>query len=303
MNMPEERERVYDVLTKINNTDSITFEKFQEIIKTAEAADVTSMWDSSFILLSAPNYCNFQGAPDSHIFRGDGEREEDRALAAAYLHPNHYNCPVCSLLCQLKHERISSREIPPIWHVRNHQKIYIICKVTFGLIWKKWVQPKIVSWLITWRDCIVQTWWSYLTYSLLHVGEGHLIFNLVLQLGIGLGLEMVHGSVSVLLLYTLGVRSHFYRITNYSPPIQVLAGSLSFFCFDCGSLLGASGGKIKTRILIMWKCYCYNNYNITIYQLKPNVFCLFILLFVYIEGRSIPKCTPKSNFATRKTWR
>ena len=43
MNLPEERERVYYVLTKINNTDSITFEKFQEIIKTAEAADVTSM--------------------------------------------------------------------------------------------------------------------------------------------------------------------------------------------------------------------------------------------------------------------
>ena len=79
-----------------------------------------------------------------------------------------------------------------------------------------------------------------------------MVFNLVLQLGIGLGLEMVHGSVSVLLLYTLGVRSHFNRIANYSPPhIQVLAGSLSFFCFDCGSLLGASGGKIKTIILIV----------------------------------------------------
>ena len=78
-----------------------------------------------------------------------------------------------------------------------------------------------------------------------------MVFNLVLQLGIGLGLEMVHGSVSVLLLYTLGVRSHFYRKANYLPPIQVLAGSLSFFCFDCGSLLGASGGKIKTIILIV----------------------------------------------------
>ena len=33
-----------------------------------------------------------------------------------------------------------------------------------------------------------------------------MIFNLVLQLGIGLGLEMVHGSFSVMILYILGVR-------------------------------------------------------------------------------------------------
>ena len=143
MNLPEERERVYYVLTKINNTDSITFEKFQEIIKTAEAADVTSMWDSSPILLSAPNYCNFQGAPDSHIFRGDGEREEDRTLAAAYLHTDYYNCPVCSLLCQLKHERISSREIPPIWHVRNHQQFTLFAKWHLVSFEKSWFCPKL----------------------------------------------------------------------------------------------------------------------------------------------------------------
>ena len=56
------------------------------------------------------------------------------------------------------------------------------------------------------RDCILTTVWAYLTYSLLHVGAGHMIFNLVLQLGIGLGLEMVHGSISVMILYVLGVR-------------------------------------------------------------------------------------------------
>ena len=56
------------------------------------------------------------------------------------------------------------------------------------------------------RDCIWTTAWAYLTYSLLHVGAGHMTFNLVLQLGIGLGLEMVHGSISVMILYILGVR-------------------------------------------------------------------------------------------------
>ena len=56
------------------------------------------------------------------------------------------------------------------------------------------------------RDCIWTTAWAYLTYSLLHVGAGHMIFNIVLQFGIGLGLEMVHGSFSVMILYVLGVR-------------------------------------------------------------------------------------------------
>ena len=56
------------------------------------------------------------------------------------------------------------------------------------------------------RDCILTTVWAYLTYSLLHVGAGHMIFNLVLQLGIGLGLEMVHGTIGVMILYILGVR-------------------------------------------------------------------------------------------------
>ena len=56
------------------------------------------------------------------------------------------------------------------------------------------------------RDCILTTVWAYLTYSLLHVGAGHMIVNLGPQFCIGLGLEMVHGSFSVMILYILGVR-------------------------------------------------------------------------------------------------
>ena len=56
------------------------------------------------------------------------------------------------------------------------------------------------------RDCILTTAWAYLTYSMLHVGVGHLFFNLTLQLGIGLGLEMAHGTISVIILYFFGVR-------------------------------------------------------------------------------------------------
>ena len=55
------------------------------------------------------------------------------------------------------------------------------------------------------RDCILRRWWGYFTYSLLHVDFGHLFFNLLLQCGVGLGLEMVHGTISVMILFILGV--------------------------------------------------------------------------------------------------
>ena len=49
-------------------------------------------------------------------------------------------------------------------------------------------------------------WWGYFTYCLIHAGKGHLIFNLVLQLVVGLGLEAVHGTLRVAALYIVGVR-------------------------------------------------------------------------------------------------
>merc|ERR1711963_1007733 len=93
------------------------------------------------------------------------------------------------------------------------------------------------------RDCTWTHWWSYLTYSLLHLETGHLVLNMGLQLPVGTSLEMIHGTKRVIPLYILGV----------------LSGSLAFFCFDCGKMIGASGGlyclvaaSISTWIL-NWK--------------------------------------------------
>jgi len=69
--------------------------------------------------------------------------------------------------------------------------------------------------------------WRFLTYSLLHSSWWHLTFNLVVQAGLGVPLEMVHGSGRVATIYISGV----------------LAGSLATSLLDprvC--LVGASGG-------------------------------------------------------------
>lgn len=69
--------------------------------------------------------------------------------------------------------------------------------------------------------------WRYLSYSLVHSGVGHILLNLVMQLFVGLPLEMSHGSARIGVVYISGV----------------LAGSLATSSFDPNMYLaGASGG-------------------------------------------------------------
>ncbi|XP_055538581.1 protein rhomboid isoform X1 [Wyeomyia smithii] len=69
--------------------------------------------------------------------------------------------------------------------------------------------------------------WRFLFYMVLHAGWFHLGFNLVVQLLVGLPLEMVHGSTRIGCVYLAGV----------------LAGSLGTSVFDPEVyLVGASGG-------------------------------------------------------------
>jgi rhomboid-related protein 1/2/3 len=69
--------------------------------------------------------------------------------------------------------------------------------------------------------------WRFLLYMLLHAGWFHLTFNLIVQILIGIPLEMVHGSGRIACIYLAGV----------------LAGSLGTSIFDSNAyLVGSSGG-------------------------------------------------------------
>lgn len=69
--------------------------------------------------------------------------------------------------------------------------------------------------------------WRFLLYALLHAGWFHLTFNLIVQIVIGISLEMVHGSGRIACIYLSGV----------------LAGSLNTSIFDSNAfLVGSSGG-------------------------------------------------------------
>lgn len=69
--------------------------------------------------------------------------------------------------------------------------------------------------------------WRFVFYMVLHAGWIHLLFNLLVQMLVGLPLEMVHGSLRIGTVYMAGV----------------LAGSLGTSVFDTDVyLVGASGG-------------------------------------------------------------
>ncbi|XP_069478777.1 rhomboid-related protein 2 [Ambystoma mexicanum] len=69
--------------------------------------------------------------------------------------------------------------------------------------------------------------WRFLSYMLVHAGIQHILGNLILQLFLGIPLEMVHKGHRVGLVYLLGV----------------IGGSLASSIFDpMNALVGASGG-------------------------------------------------------------
>ena len=86
--------------------------------------------------------------------------------------------------------------------------------------------------------------WRYFSYSLVHAGIGHILLNIIMQLFVGLPLEMSHGSFRISLVYLAGV----------------LAGSLATSTFDPGMYLaGASGGVYSliaahlASLILNWK--------------------------------------------------
>ncbi|PSN43466.1 hypothetical protein C0J52_03213 [Blattella germanica] len=66
--------------------------------------------------------------------------------------------------------------------------------------------------------------WRYFTYMFVHVGAFHLIVNLLVQIMLGIPLEMVHGWWRVLLIYLAGVVAGSLG-TSISDPAVYLAGA------------------------------------------------------------------------------
>ncbi|XP_049440355.1 rhomboid-related protein 2 isoform X2 [Epinephelus fuscoguttatus] len=94
---------------------------------------------------------------------------------------------------------------------------------------KQWVTLEEGIWKsrLTYKPECRQQAWRFISYMFVHAGVEHIVGNLVMQLLVGIPLELVHKGFEVGMVYLAGV----------------LAGSLASSIFDpLSALVGASGG-------------------------------------------------------------
>ena len=86
----------------------------------------------------------------------------------------------------------------------------------FGLksheTWSDSYNDRLMRNTLIWRHSKKNEIYPWFTYSFLHANASHLAGNLVLQIVLGLLLEMEHKSVRIFIIYVAGVRVYTYYV-------------------------------------------------------------------------------------------
>ncbi|XP_078506923.1 rhomboid-related protein 3 [Lissotriton helveticus] len=120
---------------------------------------------------------------------------------------------------------------PPPWFMIAITILEIAFFVYYGLVLDRFVlqvtHPLYLKNPLVYHPQLREQAWRYLSYALMHAGIEHLGLNIVLQLLVGIPLEMVHGALRISIIYLAGV----------------LAGSLAVSVADMTApVVGSSGG-------------------------------------------------------------
>lgn len=124
--------------------------------------------------------------------------------------------------------------------------------------------------------------WRYLTYTLIHAGYGHLIFNVLVQLAVGIPLEMMHEFGPIFMIYIGGVLGGALG-NSIADPHSYLAGASS----GCWALIGAH----LSNVVINWK------------ELKGESPCFKLFSLLLLCATDIGLAMYERHKPGGKTWR
>eukprot|EP00053_Salpingoeca_punica_P007223 m.66503 g.66503 ORF g.66503 m.66503 type:complete len:349 (+) comp14050_c0_seq1:93-1139(+) len=139
--------------------------------------------------------------------------------------------------------------------------------------------------------------WRFYTYIFVHNGIMHILFNMIIQILLGIPLEMVHGPWRVFLLYSLGA----------------IAGSFASSVFDPNSnLVGASGavyaliGAHVSDVIVNWGEMPFREVRAAVlFLLVAADFSVSIYNRYYKDDTSVSYCGHMAGFVmgcTMGTW-
>lgn len=85
--------------------------------------------------------------------------------------------------------------------------------------------PRSFSTPLAYRMCCRSQAWRFFTYALVHASWTHISFNLIIQLLVGIPMEMVHGSWRLLGLYVMGIFGGSLGSSIFDPEANVVGAS------------------------------------------------------------------------------
>ncbi|RXM99936.1 Rhomboid-related protein 3 [Acipenser ruthenus] len=134
---------------------------------------------------------------------------------------------------------------PPPWFIIAVTIVAVF--VYYGLLLDRWVlqvsHPLYLRNPLVYHPQLRAQAWRYLSYIFMHAGIEHLSLNVLLQLLVGVPLEMVHGALRIGFLYISGVLAAVCASLVSHSAVLVPAGSLAVSVADMTApVVGSSGG-------------------------------------------------------------
>lgn len=103
--------------------------------------------------------------------------------------------------------------------------------------------------------------WRFVTYMFVHVGIMHIMMNLIIQIFLGVALELVHCWWRVALVYVAGVAAGSMGTSITSPRIFLAGASGGVYALitaHIATIIMVSAPPIEKRSMIFNSIFCYH---------------------------------------------
>ena len=116
---------------------------------------------------------------------------------------------------------------PPAIFIAIISLVQIGIFIYYGVSYGKWFSypPQLTSSPLIFDLRRRQEAWRFISYMLLHADVEHITVNVVLQLAIGIPLEMVHGPLRIIPIYLAGVLGGSFASAVFDPQVVLVGAS------------------------------------------------------------------------------